>query len=138
MLIPLGAIPLILMLAASTAISTLIITRSRLFVEVRNLFKPTTKIGELIRCPFCTSVWMAWALSLPNTYQSEWGVIIMWWLSVVAIAAPIMAIVNFSTSIITPLVEQEPQHHVHTEPEPNIEDTIDKEHLRYPVGATHD
>jgi hypothetical protein len=87
----------LLFLSAATASITLIVTRSSLFKPFRALLRPKRFWYDLITCPFCFSVWVAFFITIlcPILKISTLAVIgyFIEWFAVVALAAPMMNII---------------------------------------------
>lgn len=90
-------------IAIAVAIVSLTVTRSRLFKGFRGWFRPHPLLHELVRCPYCFSHWVAGALMA--VHMEIFDLTLWEWfidsLVVVAIAAPIMAIVHFCITTIS-------------------------------------
>ena len=86
------------LVSASVAVITLIVTRSFLFKVIRDTFEHGTYARKLVTCPLCFSTWCSLFFSLfvpiidlPNVMRFFDYTI--QWLSVVALAAPMMNII---------------------------------------------
>jgi Protein of unknown function (DUF1360) len=84
----------VLVSSATIAVISLIITRSGLFKPIRSSMSRWKLLGELISCPFCTSVWVSMGLAffIPLLIATQY-MGLNYWITVftnVAVAAPIM------------------------------------------------
>jgi hypothetical protein len=99
----------------ATGVLSLTLTRSTIFrrprVWVR--YHIGNWAGELARCPYCMSHWIAAGL-VAWAWPGSWHVAVLEWLAAVAIAAPTAAIAYESIVRITP----NPSEALYAEPEP--------------------
>jgi len=81
----------ILIVGLATGVVAQTITRSKIFYGLRSLTDPFSKIGQLIRCPYCTSHWVALFFLLSSGLQTTNGnwffIFLINWFSITAIAA---------------------------------------------------
>ena len=102
----------LLEMGVATGVASLTITRSRPLRPVRDwIYNRSLWWGELVSCPYCMSHWVAAALVLwswPGLHQ-----VVLEWLVVVAIAAPVAAGVYSAIVTILP-AESEADLHAKT------------------------
>jgi len=81
-------------LAAAVSAASMTISKGKIFRPLRQKISAESFIGELIRCPYCTSHWLALAGVLwfkPALFLKNDSIIssfLVPWLALVAVAAP--------------------------------------------------
>lgn len=103
------------LLALANATLTITVTSSKIFEPVRGMFKPYINGGglwiyQLLTCPYCFSHWGALFLYLLAVPLGDYRWFLPMWLMIVALTAPIMAMMGFSLSYLAGLKEDADGH----------------------------